>query len=293
MRKGRKPRGGSTRTRIPAAGAVASRSSLLLVSAGRIPATVPPVPDWNGVLEGSIVRRCAAPARRTRTRLSDPTRGTNAEATAPAAANGASVPTGNVYDKYGTRNPVSRLLMSGFRRSLDAACEAAGPESQLDVGCGEGVLAHHWALCAPERRIVAVDLEDDALQATWAQRTAPNLRFGCASVTALPFDDGEFDLVSGIEVLEHVPEPDAALAEMFRVAGRNVLVSVPREPLWRAMNLARGAYVGEAGNTPGHVNHWSRRGFLRLVSSFGEVEAVFAPTPWTIALLRARRSGRA
>ena len=49
---------------------------------------------------------------------------------------------------------------------------------------------------------------------------------------------------------------------MARVARRWLLVSVPHEPLWRALNVARGAYLRELGNTPGHLNHWTRAAFV-------------------------------
>ena len=53
------------------------------------------------------------------------------------------------------------------------------------------------------------------------------------------------------------------------------------------MNLARGAYVRELGNTPGHLNHWSRRAFVALLSRHGDVQAVRSPFPWTMLLVRA------
>ena len=83
-----------------------------------------------------------------------------------------------------------------------------------------------------------------------------------------------------------MPEPEATLAEMARVAQRRLLVSVPREPLWRGLNMARGAYLRELGNTPGHVNHWSKRGFVSLLSRYGRVEHVRSPFPWTMLLVR-------
>ena len=54
---------------------------------------------------------------------------------------------------------------------------------------------------------------------------------------------------------------------MARCAQRWLLVSVPREPVWRMVNMARGAYWKDLGNTPGHVNHWSKRSFTRMLSA--------------------------
>jgi hypothetical protein len=63
-------------------------------------------------------------------------------------------------------------------------------------------------------------------------------------------------------------------------------VSVPREPLWRVLNLARGAYWTQLGNTPGHLNHWSRSAFVRLLLRHGEVVEARSPFPWTMLLVR-------
>ena len=210
----------------------------------------------------------------------------------------AEVPTGNTFDKYGSSNPVVRRLMTGFHASLDELWDRASPESVLDVGCGEGVLTEQWAgrlgdthvgADAPPGtggRIVGIDLEDPKLRAEWGRRTRPNLEYRVEEATSLSFADGEFDMACAIEVLEHVPDPDATLGEMARVARRWLLVSVPREPLWRGLNLARGSYVRELGNTPGHVNHWSKRAFVALLSRHGTVEQARSPFPWTMLLVR-------
>jgi 2-polyprenyl-3-methyl-5-hydroxy-6-metoxy-1,4-benzoquinol methylase len=199
---------------------------------------------------------------------------------------GAAVPTGNTYDKYGSTNPVVRRLMSGFQRTLDELFAEAAPESVLDVGCGEGVLTEQWARALGDGRVVGTDLDDPKLRAEWATRRQPNLQFEAMPVESLSFPDDAFDLVAATEVLEHVDHPEAAVAEMARVARRWLLVSVPHEPLWRALNVARGAYLRELGNTPGHLNHWSRAAFVRMLGAHGEVVQTRSPFPWTMLLVR-------
>ena len=196
------------------------------------------------------------------------------------------VPTGNTFDKYGSSNPVVRRLMEGFENALDELWKQAGPSSILDVGCGEGVLTHKWAERLGQGRIVGIDLDDAKLHAEWQGRSRPNLDFRVEEATSLSFADDEFDMASAIEVLEHVPEPEATVAEMARVAKRWLLVSVPREPLWRGLNMARGAYWRSAGNTPGHLNHWSKRSFTELLGRYGTVEEARSPFPWTMLLVR-------
>jgi 2-polyprenyl-3-methyl-5-hydroxy-6-metoxy-1,4-benzoquinol methylase len=196
--------------------------------------------------------------------------------------------TGNTYDKYGSTNPVVRRLMSGFERNLHELFHMAAPSSLLDVGCGEGVLIEKWARALPGRRVVGIDLEDPAIQAEWEHRRAPNLEYRIMKAENLPFADGEFDVATAIEVLEHVPDPEHTLAEMARVASGHLIVSVPREPLWRALNVARGAYLRQLGNTPGHLNHWSKRSFVELLSRHGQVVEARSPFPWTMLLLKRR-----
>ena len=193
--------------------------------------------------------------------------------------------TGNTYDKYGSTNPVVKRLMAGFEGTLDELFRAAAPTSLLDVGCGEGVLTAKWAQRI-DGRVVGIDLDDPQLHAEWAQRQAPNLEYKVMKAENLPFADSEFDTASAIEVLEHVPDPEHTVAEMARVAQRWLLVSVPREPLWRGLNMARGAYLRDLGNTPGHLNHWSKRSFVSLLSRHGEVVEARSPFPWTMLLVR-------
>jgi ubiquinone/menaquinone biosynthesis C-methylase UbiE len=196
--------------------------------------------------------------------------------------------TGNTLDKYGSTNPVVRRLVDGFEDTLDSMWAKASPASFLDVGCGEGVLTQKWAQRIRGGRAVGIDLDDPQLHAEWEKRQQPNLEYRVMKAEDLPFADGEFELAAAIEVLEHVPDPEHTVAEMARVArGGHVLVSVPREPLWRGLNMARGAYLKDFGNTPGHLNHWSRKAFVELLGRHGTVQETRSPFPWTMLLVQA------
>ena len=190
---------------------------------------------------------------------------------------------GNVTDKYGTRNPIARWLTGRFLATVgalyDQVMTRVGDGEVLEVGCGEG------ELCQVLRRrraarFFGTDLSPRILEI--ARGRHPWLPLAAQSATVLGFADARFDLVLACEVLEHLPDPEAGLAEIARVCRRHVILSVPCEPLWRALNLARGAYLRELGNTPGHLQHWSRSSFVRLVSRHLHVEAVRSPLPWTV-----------
>jgi len=188
---------------------------------------------------------------------------------------------GNFYDKYATKNRISRALVSGFLSAVTSSYERTGAKSVLEVGCGEGKLADHLVRSGtrPER-FLATDLS--------LERQAPDIdsmiEFAEASVYDLPFEDGSFDLVLCCEVLEHLERPREALDEVARVARNFVLISTPWEPVWRAMNMVRGKYLRDLGNTPGHIQHFGRGDLLELASTRVEVVSVRRPLPWTVIL---------
>jgi Methyltransferase domain len=105
----------------------------------------------------------------------------------------------------------------------------------------------------------------------------------------LPFPDGAADLVTCIEVLEHLPTVAPAVAELARITGDRCVVSVPYEPWFRLGNLGRGKNIGRLGNDPEHL-HAFNPGRLRriLAASFDDVRVVPA-FPWLIAVARGGR----
>jgi 2-polyprenyl-3-methyl-5-hydroxy-6-metoxy-1,4-benzoquinol methylase len=193
---------------------------------------------------------------------------------------------GNLYDKYGTKNPAARLLMRGFLSTVTALGQKAAPRTVLEVGCGEGHLTQHLFERLSPERFAACDLS----LARVSSHVDPRIEFRTASADELPYANASFDLVVCCEVLEHLLDPTRALGELARVTKRWALISTPNEPLFRALNLLRGAYLADLGNTPGHVQHFTPTLLTRLVSSAFRVRQLRKPLPWVVLLAERQMS---
>jgi 2-polyprenyl-3-methyl-5-hydroxy-6-metoxy-1,4-benzoquinol methylase len=208
-------------------------------------------------------------------------------ATETSMSRTAEQPAGNHYDKYGTRNPIARALVDGFLSSFDLLAQKAGPTgSALEIGCGEGELSMRLARAGWS--VEGCDIAEPALEEARRRIAANGLTIPVSRADIREFPDRftPVDLVVCCEVLEHLEDPEAAIAKAVGLARRHLLVSVPREPIWRAMNMARGKYLRDFGNTPGHLQHWSRRGFIALMGRHAEIIEVRSPVPWTQVLCR-------
>lgn len=114
----------------------------------------------------------------------------------------------------------------------------------LDVGCAEGFMT----AAIPAERVVAVDVKK--------RLEMSDAEFVEASVYDLPFLDASFSTVCAFEMLEHLHEPEKALAEMRRVCSQLLYVTVP----------AHGAMP--PGATKGHVQDFEDISALVEVAGF-------------------------
>jgi 2-polyprenyl-3-methyl-5-hydroxy-6-metoxy-1,4-benzoquinol methylase len=166
--------------------------------------------------------------------------------------------------------------------------DRTGASEVHEIGCGEGELARR--LAARGLSVQGSDVSPEVIEEARRRAGAAGVpvEFRAAPVQALdPARDGA-ELIVCCEVMEHLADPDAALAVVAELARPWAIVSVPREPLWRALNMARLKYLGALGNTPGHLNHWSRRRFVEFLERRMQVVEVRSPMPWTMALCRAK-----
>ena len=192
--------------------------------------------------------------------------------------------------EYENRNPVVKALVDRFYASIQETLpRLQSGDKLLEVGCGAG---------ESTRRIVpmmanGVHYEASEFDLRYVEiltRTNFPVKVQQESVYELQRDANEFQLIVMLEVLEHLEDYQKSLSELFRVSSKFVLISVPNEPLWCVLNLLRGKYLSSLGNTPGHINHWSRGGLRKLLSTYGRVVRISTPLPWIVALVEKRGS---
>lgn len=193
---------------------------------------------------------------------------------------------GNAYDKYNSSNPIVRLIMNGFKKSVDELVNMVSPCSIHEIGCGEG----YWTLRWISKGIKAsgCDFSSLAIQAAQAEAKAQNISPDLFTVQNI-YDltsDTTADLLVCCEVLEHLEYPEKALEVLRSCTTKYLLISVPREPLWSLMNLVRFKYLNRMGNTPGHIQQWSRQGFVSLISNYFDILEVRSPIPWSMLLCK-------
>jgi ubiquinone/menaquinone biosynthesis C-methylase UbiE len=207
-----------------------------------------------------------------------------------AAANTPEItdPTKDFRTKYVNQNALTRKLLAGFFGAVNACVSGRAIHSALEVGCGEGFSTMRLReMLPPGAHLRACDVEQHLVDQ--ARQKNPGIPIDRESIYELPHADGSFDAVFVMEVLEHLEDPERGLAEVCRVSKRWVLVTVPHEPIWRMLNLARFRYISALGNTPGHLNHWSSRSFKKFVGRFADVRELRKPLPWTVILAEVRR----
>ena len=194
-------------------------------------------------------------------------------------------PPGNTYDKYNSKNPLFQFLIKRFLKNLkDAVYLSGSAKNVLEVGCGEGYILNYVSNLKKFFRIQGIDYSPEIIKK--AKSCYPKLFFSQKSIYNLGFWDNEFDLILACEVLEHLKDFEKALAEIKRVTAQYVIVSVPIEPMWRIFNMLRGSYILSLGNTPGHVQHWNKQSFLKMLRKYFLIEKLWYPYPWQMALCK-------
>lgn len=182
------------------------------------------------------------------------------------------------HEKLVRMGQAAGLKMHRFKRSqtLPRVAKVIGmlkslaPVNLLDIGSGRGTGLTQVLLEFPELDIAAVECDEKLL---------PNLRalsrglevvrstgslnvYNVDATTPLPFQEGEFDVGTALEVLEHIQDTQKAVNEIVRVC-RKVVFSVPSEP----------------DDNPEHVHLHTQADIRRMFFAAGAKRVTFDPVP--------------
>ncbi|WP_326541325.1 class I SAM-dependent methyltransferase [Pseudorhodoferax sp.] len=194
--------------------------------------------------------------------------------------------------KYQSGNWIAQRLVRNFMAAVLGFVRMAGNTDVHEVGCGEG---HILGVLAKQGfKVRGCDISESSLAvaARESARHGYDIPLARQSIYELEPARDAADTVICCEVLEHLTDPEAALAQLLRITRKDLIVSVPNEPIWHILNMMRGKYLTALGNTPGHYQHWSSRQFVEFVGRHAQVLHVSKPLPWTIVHCRPRSGAR-
>jgi SAM-dependent methyltransferase len=200
---------------------------------------------------------------------------------------------GHKYTDEG-QGQIGARLLNGYFRAVEKLLQASGKLkpgqriTAIELGCGEGYSTQRLnAMLGPEVELSASEYVKELVPK--ARDLNPHVTVIQENIYQLTHKDKSFDIVLLLEVLEHLDYPDRALVEIRRILKDDgvLILGVPNEPLWRFLNILRGKYLKDFGNTVGHLNHWSPKGLQKFISSeFGPVLIRKNPIPWTLVMAK-------
>jgi SAM-dependent methyltransferase len=193
----------------------------------------------------------------------------------------------NSFDKDITWDR-DRYMQGVERLRFEAACAAVPPQvsTLLDVGAGNGAFLHYLEERFPRLVLQGVEYSQGGIRNRCCRSPIAD-----GSIDRLPHEDASFDLVSCLEVIEHLPVDvyRNGLSELQRVAKRHILISVPfRE---NRVNVVC-PMCGCAFHPDMHVRSFREADMQRLFSSFELVKLQTVGTKREMYFGRHRRLAR-
>lgn len=187
------------------------------------------------------------------------------------------------YKKHFSSNPLQRWLMKQFYQTLTKLIQDLKIKSVLDAGCAEGFGLNVIKNKQSVKKLAGLDQSVESI--TLGNKLHPFIEFTKGDIYRMPYKDGQFEMVMCLEVLEHLEKPKKALKEIMRVSKKYCLLSVPNEPWFRLANLLRGKNISRWGNDIEHIQHWSKKQFIHVITQAGyKIIKIKTPFPWIMAL---------
>lgn len=197
-------------------------------------------------------------------------------------------PEGNYFDKYHSKNPFIKIVMKNFFHSFDIMLNSINiiQGRILEAGCGEGNISSFL-----QKKYKAKNVSIDAFDIS--EKIILDAKQSNSGINYFVYDILEpfrsvikYDLIICSEVLEHLEYPEKAINNLKEL-GDFYIFSVPYEPIWRIVNMIRGKYLKDLGNTPGHIQHFTKNKFKEMLTKSGiQIIKYSTPFPWQMVLCK-------
>ncbi len=188
---------------------------------------------------------------------------------------------GNYFNKHKSKNPIIKYLLKKFHENIFKFIHRTRSRTLLDAGCGEGYTTEVIQKKFSKLKIKAIELDKFIVQKGIQNK---GFKIEKGDIYNIPFKNHSFDVVLASEVLEHLEYPNKAVKECKRVSRKYCIFSVPNEHLWRIANILRLSYLSRLGNTPGHIQNWTKKGFEKLLNKHFKHVIIKKSILWNIAL---------
>ncbi len=206
--------------------------------------------------------------------------------------NGKSGFVGNYYNKYETKNFIEQFIIKNYFNTILKICEKYSIRSFIDIGCGEGKWLHEFS--KKGFKCIGTDHNKDVINLAKENLNNEKINIFQSNIYDEKFTFTINDKINEtgvnnlffLEVLEHLYDPVTIMNKFKNIKFQNMIITVPNEPLWRFLNCCRLKYVGNFGNTPGHINHFSKDKLKKLLTKNFHVVDIKLPIPFLIFLLK-------
>jgi len=195
--------------------------------------------------------------------------------------------TGNYYNKYESKNFIEKFLVNRYKEKAIETIRGLNISSCFEIGSGEGYILQLIEEQFSLNLIIGSDIDLKLIQNDKVRNESLIRLVNDAGF--LPIGKGKIDLILAFEVLEHLIEPKLFLEECVRINVKYYFFTIPNEPLWRILNLTRLKYIKDFGNTPGHINHWSKNQLRQLISKYLDVKRIFIVQPWIFIIAQPKK----
>jgi len=123
------------------------------------------------------------------------------------------------YYERGTRTNLLQFMWHSWKWITLKKMFSGVEGNILDIGCADGNLTGKIKSEFPKAKVTGVDMYEKSLD--FARKNHPNIEFISADARKLPFKNGQFDVIVAVEVLEHIPQNERAVREVYRCLAKN------------------------------------------------------------------------